>query len=97
MATGLVTVAGDNEGYSAVMQGRGALSLVTPQDTADFARRLELLLDNEDLRKLWRNWAHAYVQQFDYEDIIDQYENLYKAALAQRRRHIKRQVAVSPP
>jgi len=94
MATGLVTVAGDNEGYSAVMQGRGALSLVTPKNTADFARRLELLLDDEALRKLWRAWALDYVKQFDYETIIDQYEQLYVAALA-KRDHTNHQSAVS--
>lgn len=77
MATGLVTVAGDNPGYSAVMQGRGALSLVNPYDTADFARRLELLLDNEPLRQLWRQWALDYVKQFDYRGIIAQYDALH--------------------
>jgi phosphatidylinositol alpha-mannosyltransferase len=85
MATGLVTVAGDNPGYAAVMQDKGALSLVDPTDTADFARRLELLIDEEPLRKLWRTWALEYVQQFDYHDIIEQYETLYKNALANHR------------
>jgi len=84
MATGLVTIAGSNEGYAAVMQGLGALSLLDPHDTVDFARRVALLLDNEDLRKLWRAWALEYVKQFDYETIIDQYEQLYKRALAAR-------------
>jgi len=84
MATGLVTVAGDNPGYTAVMQGKGALSLVDPMDTADFARRLELLLDEEPLRDMWRTWALEYVHQFDYRDIIAQYEALYKQALMNR-------------
>jgi phosphatidylinositol alpha-mannosyltransferase len=81
MATGLVTVAGANPGYSAVMQGRGALSLVDPLDITDFARRLELLLNNEDLRKLWRSWALDYVKQFDYRCIMAQYETLYEQAV----------------
>ncbi len=84
MATGLVTVAGNNEGYSAVMRGRGALSLVDPRNSRDLARRLNLLLDNEDLRKLWRTWALKYVQQFDYQNIIAQYERLYEHVLVGR-------------
>jgi phosphatidylinositol alpha-mannosyltransferase len=44
MAAGLPLVAGDNVGYQAVMSGRGALSLVNPQDTVDFARRLAIKL-----------------------------------------------------
>jgi phosphatidylinositol alpha-mannosyltransferase len=84
MATGLVTVAGDNPGYSAVMQGKGAVSLVNPLDARDFARRLELLLEEEALRGAWRKWALNYVKRFDYRDIIAQYEALYETALAAR-------------
>jgi len=84
MATGLVTVAGNNPGYAGVMQGRGALSLVSPQDTADFARRLSLLLDNEGLRASWREWALDYVKRFDYRDIMAQYEAQYERALRAR-------------
>lgn len=81
MAAGVVTVAGNNPGYSSVMQGRGALSLVNPKDTHEFARRLHLLLGDQPLRELWQDWAHEHVQQFDYSSIIDQYEVLYEKAL----------------
>jgi phosphatidylinositol alpha-mannosyltransferase len=81
MASGLVVVAGDNDGYKSVMQGFGAISLVSPKHTAEFARRLELLLYQPDIRLLWKNWAHDYVKQFDYPEIVDQYEQLYEAAL----------------
>ncbi|HVI60592.1 MAG TPA: glycosyltransferase family 4 protein, partial [Candidatus Saccharimonadales bacterium] len=57
MATGTVTVAGNNSGYRDVMQGLGAVSLVNPQDSEEFARRLELLLREKDLRELWQKWA----------------------------------------
>jgi len=81
MASGLVTVAGDNSGYSAVLQGRGALSLVNPKDTSEFARRLELLLYDDALRTLWQDWAAQYVQQFNYPTVVDQYEALYERLL----------------
>lgn len=81
MATGLVTVAGDNPGYAAVMNGLGAISLVNPKHHAEFARRLSLLLTENDLRKLWREWAAAEIPQYSYAKIVDQYEKVYKVAL----------------
>jgi len=85
MASGLVTVAANNPGYSSVMQGVGALSLVNPHDTTEFARRLDLMLREDSLRKIWRNWATDYVAQFDYTHVVDQYEEIYEQALAQHR------------
>lgn len=81
MATGTVTVAGNNSGYSDLMQGLGAISIVNPEDTAEFARRLQLLLHEAQLRKLWQNWAAKYVKQFSNPIIVDQYEALYRDSL----------------
>ncbi|MDB5176001.1 MAG: glycosyltransferase family 1 protein [Candidatus Saccharibacteria bacterium] len=82
MATGLVAVAGNNSGYADLMQGVGALSIVNPKDSMEFARRLESLLYEETLRALWREWAKDYVPQFSYERIVDKYETLYRQVLA---------------
>jgi len=84
MASGLVTVAGNNSGYAAVLQERGALSLVNPKDTIEFTRRLELLLGDDDLRVLWRDWACEYVKRFSYATVVDQYERLYQQAVAKK-------------
>jgi phosphatidylinositol alpha-mannosyltransferase len=81
MASGTVTIAGNNSGYKALMQGIGQLSIVNPRDEDEFARRLQLLLNQNDLRVLWRNWSDIYVQQFAYPDVIDKYEKLYRDAL----------------
>lgn len=81
MATGTVTIAGNNPGYVSVMRERGELSLVNPQDTEEFARRLRLLLYDKQLASLWRDWATKYVEQFDYVGVVDQYEKLYKKLL----------------
>jgi phosphatidylinositol alpha-mannosyltransferase len=81
MAAGLVTVAGNNSGYSAVLQEMGALSLVDPHNLSDFARRLEVMLSEEDLRKVWRKWAKSYVKKFSYDKVVDLYIDLYKQAI----------------
>ena len=81
MASGLVTVAGDNPGYTSVMRELGALSLVNPKDTVDFARRMKLFLTEPKLRAVWQNWAKTYVKQYAYSRITDQYEQLYNTAI----------------
>jgi phosphatidylinositol alpha-mannosyltransferase len=83
MASGLVTVAGDNPGYESVLQGLGKLSLINPKDASLFAHRLQLLLFDDDLRALWQKWAKGYVRQFDYPKIVDRYEAVYERALQQ--------------
>jgi phosphatidylinositol alpha-mannosyltransferase len=82
MASGLVTVAGNNSGYSAVLQEMGALSLIDPHNLSDFARRLEVMLNEEELRKVWKKWAKTYVKQFSYDKVVVQYIDLYKDAIA---------------
>ena len=89
MATGTVAIAGDNSGYVDVMQGLGAISLVNPEDTEEFARRLDILLHEQDLRTLWQKWATTHVKQFDNKLIVDQYEELYKEVLKQHGRSAK--------
>jgi phosphatidylinositol alpha-mannosyltransferase len=81
MASGLVTVAGDNPGYSSVMQGLGTISLVDPKDSDEYARRLHLLLNEPDLRKLWRTWAAEEIGQYSYPNVVSQYEEIYNQAL----------------
>lgn len=80
MATGLVTVAGNNPGYASVLKDLGSISLVNPKDPLEFARRLDVLLHDENLRKMWQKWARDYVKQFSYTNIVDQYVHVYETA-----------------
>jgi phosphatidyl-myo-inositol alpha-mannosyltransferase len=79
MACGVPTVAGDNPGYVSVLREMGMLSIVNPKDSSDFARRLQLLLEDDVIRTAWIEWASSYVKQFDYNRVIDQYETLYQS------------------
>lgn len=81
MATGTVAVAGNNPGYADLMQGVGALSVINPHDTDEFARQLNVMLHEPAVRKVWQDWAKQYVQQFSYDRVVDQYEALYAEAL----------------
>lgn len=81
MATGTVTIAGDNPGYKSVMQDKGAISLVDPKKTDEFARRMAFLLDDAEIRKIWQQWAKTYIKQFSYDTVVSQYEKAYKKFL----------------
>jgi len=101
MSSGLVTVAANNPGYASVMQGLGALSLVNPHDTVEFARRLDLLLREESLRTMWQNWAKTNVKQYSFKHIVDQYEAMYELAYGEhhnkRRRFFRNPLAKPAP
>ncbi len=83
MAKGVITLAGDNPGYSSVLTDRGALSLVNPKDTSHFARQLELLLTDMDLRRLWHEWAEQAVKKYEYAKVVDMYEAVYDRLMKQ--------------
>jgi phosphatidyl-myo-inositol alpha-mannosyltransferase len=84
MASGLITVAGNNPGYSTVLQGLGGLSLANPKDTSEFANRIDLLLHEPQLQKLWLDWAKKTVRQYDYPNVVKLYEQAYNTALEER-------------
>ncbi len=86
MATGLVTVAGNNPGYRSVLTGLGSLSLIDPKDPDEFAHRLDLLLHENALRDLWRGWAKDQIKRYSTKAIVDQYETLYEKAIKTHRR-----------
>lgn len=85
MACGTAIVAGDNPGYEGVLQERGQLSLVDPRQTVEFARRLRLLLTDQELRKTWNAWAGEYVKQYDYPKVVDLYEQLFESELSKKK------------
>lgn len=82
MAAGVPLVASDNPGYQSVMIERGLLSLVDVKNPTEYARRMELLLTDDELRRVWLGWAYNYIQNFSYKNIVDKYEQLYKQAAA---------------
>lgn len=84
MACGTPVVAGANPGYQTVLQETGAIGIVNSKDSSEFARRLEIFLTNQEIKKLWQTWAKTYVKQFDYKHIVDQYEALYDEACKKR-------------
>lgn len=82
MASGLVTVAGNNPGYESVMTELGQLSLVDPRDTKEFAHRLELLISDQGIRELWKKWAKKTIRRYEYGKVADMYMDVYARTVA---------------
>jgi len=81
MASGTVTVAGSNIGYAGVLSGGGQTALVNPKKIGEFTHKLQTMLSDTDERQKWLDWAKAEVQQYDYPEVVDKYEVVYKATL----------------
>ncbi len=87
MAMQAPIVCHSNPGYSWVMKGTGRLSLVDCKDKNAYAQRMKMMMEEQELRTLWQNWAKEYVKQFDYKKIVDEYEKLYISAMNHHRNH----------
>ncbi|MFO0920453.1 MAG: glycosyltransferase family 4 protein [Candidatus Saccharimonadales bacterium] len=81
MAMGLPIVAGNNPGYSSVLTGFGANSLINPRSVNEFSGMLDRFLADDDLRSDWQEWANKSISQYDYVKIVDGYEKFYHEAL----------------
>lgn len=81
MAMQAPIVAHPNEGYRWTLKETGRLSLVDCEDPVSYADRMQLMLEDDDLRRVWQEWAAEYVKQFDIGVVADQYEALYKKSL----------------
>lgn len=84
MASGCVVVAGNNPGYESVLKDRGQLSIVNPKDAPEFARRLNLLAHDEGLRAVWREWALREVKKYDYQQVVEDYFEIYQSAYVEK-------------
>lgn len=78
MAMNAPIVAHPNDGYRWVMSDTGRISLVDCKDPQAYAERMLLMMEDEAIRKVWQKWAQKYVKQFDYKNVVDEYEKLYK-------------------
>ena len=79
MACGLPVVAGNNPGYATVLKDAGSMSLVDSRDIQEFANKLDVMMHDQSARKIWQKWAAAEVKQYNYKNIVDQYEKLYNS------------------
>lgn len=81
MSLGTPVIAGNNLGYATVMKDTGRLGLVNPLSTEDFAQRLELMIHDKKVRKIFNDWAKEAVKEYSFDKIADLYQTVYKQAI----------------
>ncbi len=82
MAAGAeVVIGGDNPGYSSVLADKPEL-LFNPKNKDDFASKLKLILDDDDLRKQIYAWQQEEVKKYDINKVGKDIVNLYTTAIA---------------
>jgi phosphatidylinositol alpha-mannosyltransferase len=79
MACNLPVVAFANEGYKSILAGtRGEKFLVQPKDYRDLAKKLEVLIENENLRKEMGKWGMEEAKKYSWDKIANQIVNFYQ-------------------
>jgi len=79
MASGTPVVAFANSGYKIVLEkGKGGRFLAKPRDFKTLAKKLELLIKNEKLRKEMGEWGLKEAQKYSWPKIVDQVLAFYE-------------------
>ena len=78
-----VVMAGDNPGYSSIL-GKMPGVMIHPDNTRQFAERLELLLRDEERRRELHDLQHELIKQYDVNTVGRQLVDIYNQAIAKR-------------
>jgi phosphatidylinositol alpha-mannosyltransferase len=78
MASGKPVVAFANKGYKTVLEkGKGKNFLVKPRDYKTLAKKLEVLIRNQELRKEMGEWGLSEAKKYSWPKIADQVLDFY--------------------
>ncbi len=85
MAMGTPVMGGNNLGYVNVLTNHGRIGLVDPKAVEDFANRLAIFLNDDEIKKSLRSWGLREIKKYDYSKIVEQYELAYQEAFSKWR------------
>ncbi len=77
MACGKPVVAFANEGYKEVLKGKGARFLAKPRDYKTLAKKLEILIKDEKLRKEMGQWGIEEAKKYSWPKVASQVLDFY--------------------
>jgi phosphatidylinositol alpha-mannosyltransferase len=79
MASGKPVVGFANEGYKELMKGkRGEKFLATPKNFKELAKKIEILIKNEKLRKEMGEWGKKEAKKYSWEKIAERVLDFYQ-------------------
>jgi phosphatidylinositol alpha-mannosyltransferase len=95
MACQLPVVAFANEGYKEFFRGkRGEKFLTKPKDFKGLAKKLEILIENENLRKEMGKWGIKEAKKYSWDKIADKILNFYQFCQKEK---AKKEREIFPP
>jgi phosphatidylinositol alpha-mannosyltransferase len=78
MASGKPVVGFANQGYKGLMKGKiGEKFLAKPKDFKELAKKIEILIKNEKLRKELGKWGEKEAQRYSWPKITEKILNFY--------------------
>lgn len=81
MACGKPIVAYANKGYKEVLKGKAKKFLAKPKDVNELAKKLEILIKNEELRREMGEFGKKEVKKYSWQIVGGQIEDFYKKVL----------------
>jgi len=95
MACKLPVVAFANEGYKSTLEGKkGARFLAKPKNYRDLAKKIEILIENENLRKEMGKWGKSEAKKYSWDRICNKVLNFYQ--FCQKEKAKKEKESFSP-
>jgi phosphatidyl-myo-inositol alpha-mannosyltransferase len=92
MAMGTPVVAFANKGYAGVLENtKGGRFLAKPKDYRTLADKLEILINNPDLRKEMGEWGKKEAEKYSWPKIVDQVLAFYDSCRKKRTRRAMRE------
>jgi glycosyltransferase involved in cell wall biosynthesis len=81
MACGKPIVAYANDGYKAVLKGKGARFLAEPKNIIELYEKLEKLIVDDKLRYEMTRWGLEEVKKYSWNHITKEIIQIYKKAI----------------
>jgi phosphatidylinositol alpha-mannosyltransferase len=90
MACGKPVVAFANEGYKGVLTGKAARFLANPRDYKTLAKKLEILIKDEKLRKEMGQWGIKEAKNYSWPKIAQKILDFYNLCLKEKQKRAKK-------
>ena len=92
MACGKPVVAFANEGYKGILEGtKGARFLVKPRDHRTLAKKLEILIESQGLRRELGRWGLKEVKKYSWQRIASQVLDFYRVCRKEKQKRAEKE------
>jgi len=94
MASRIPVVAFANKGYKEFLKGKKGAFLVPPKDYKGLAKKIEVLIKNENLRKKMGEWGCSEAQNYSWDKISSQVLDFYQICQKNKEKRPKKSLSI---